>query len=367
MFVYWGRRGISRLVHDIVDAAARRPDLDWGLSIARQNDQFDSFAAFGPRVHVIDTFTSSTGAVTGAWRLPALARGLSAEVARRRARHVVSLMPHVWSWATARGARQGGAGYHTIIHDAVAHPGDATGLVQQLLLRDADRADRVFTLSTAVAGQLANSGRVRRDRIIPLFHPTRPAPTAVPRSAPAPGDPWRLLFFGRVLRYKGLPLLVEAVRLLRAGGHRVHLSVIGEGPLGELAPELAALDAIIVNEWVDEAAFDAALASHHVMVLPYVESSQSGPAAAALGSALPMVVTPVGGLKEQVEDGVTGLVATEVDAPSVAAALSRLMTEPGLYAALVAELAAKRHARSTDAFVAAILEHVDASAPPRHR
>lgn len=367
MFIYWGRRGISRLVHDIVEAADRRADLDWSLSVASQNDQIHTFRQFGPHLHEVESFASTTGALTGLWRLPELAGRMSVEVARRRVGHVVNLMPHVWSWAAGAGARRGGAQYHTVVHDAIAHPGDWTGFAQRVLLLDAARADRVFTLSTAVADQLAASGRVPVDRLFPLFHPARQVAQPSGCVAPAAGEPWRLLFFGRLLRYKGLPLLVEAMERLRIRGIEARLTVMGEGSLGELAPRLAALGADIVNRWVDEATFDAALASHHAMVLPYLESSQSGPAAAALGSAMPAVVTPVGGLVEQVEHRVTGLVAESVDAAGFAMALERLITEPGLHDQLVQNLVARRQARSTDAFVAAMLEHVDASASPRHR
>lgn len=46
-----------------------------------------------------------------------------------------------------------------------------------------------------------------------------------------PGDPWRLLFVGRLEAAKGVPELVEALRLLRAEGFPVELSLVGGGEL----------------------------------------------------------------------------------------------------------------------------------------
>lgn len=89
------------------------------------------------------------------------------------------------------------------------------------------------------------------------------------------------------------------------------------------------------------------------MVLPYVEASQSGVVEAAFAAALPSVVTPVGGLAEQIENGVTGLVAGAVDATALADAIERLVTDPELYEACSA--GAHRAATSQSDLKATIL------------
>ncbi len=367
MLVYWGRRGISRLVHNIAEAADRVPDLDWCLSLARQNEQIVQFEEFGAHLHAVDTFSSGTGALTGIYRLGGIADAVAAEVRARNVSDVVNLMPHVWSVAAARGARRGGARYHTILHDATPHPGDWTGVVHKVLTDDADRADRVFTLSEGVTQRMVETGRLPAAKMTTLFHPVRAYRAGAERRRPRQGEPWRLLFFGRVLRYKGLPLLVEAVEMLRAQGVHVALTVMGEGSLGNLAPRLAALGAAVTNHWVSEDDFDEALESHHAMILPYIEASQSGPAAAALGNALPVIVTPVGGLVEQVEHEITGLVASSVDASALAASIGRLVGDPTLYDSLVRNLVKHRKAQSADAFVAALLKEINVGASPRDR
>ena len=60
--------------------------------------------------------------------------------------------------------------YVVVVHDAAAHPGDVTGIVNRWLLRDAARADLVVTLSAHVARQLAERG-FPAERIRILFHP----------------------------------------------------------------------------------------------------------------------------------------------------------------------------------------------------
>ncbi len=77
MFLYWGRKGITALTYDIGVALADRGDVDWRLSVSRQNEQFERFATFGNRLVPVETFSHSIGSLR-LWRSAALARHLAA-------------------------------------------------------------------------------------------------------------------------------------------------------------------------------------------------------------------------------------------------------------------------------------------------
>jgi glycosyltransferase involved in cell wall biosynthesis len=361
MFLYWGRKGITALTYDIGVALADRGDVDWRLSVSRQNEQFERFATFGNRLVPVETFSHSIGSLR-LWRSAALARHLAALIRAAGITDVVTLMPHVWSALVAPAVRRAGARYHTILHDAQLHPGDHSGLVLPVLLRDAARADSVITLSDSVAEQALARGLVHADRLVRLFHPANGAAGPGVATAPGAGKPWRLLFLGRIQAYKGLPILIDAVSKLRAEGHVVTLSVMGEGNLGDDAKRLAALGANVVNRWLNEEEIATALSAHHAVVLAHIEASQSGVAASAVGAGAPIVSTPVGGLREQVVDGETGLLATRPDADALADALRRLITTPGLHASLAVGAMRRRDELSTDRFVARLLEALRAMA-----
>jgi glycosyltransferase involved in cell wall biosynthesis len=125
--------------------------------------------------------------------------------------------------------------------------------------------------------------------------------------------------------YKGLDLLRDAFRLLRTRHSDARLRVVGEGRVEVLAPGLAGLPGARVEaRWVAEAEIPNLIRSADALVLPYREASQSGviPLGFALG--VPAVVTPVGGLAEQVKDGETGAVAKAVSPEALAGAMERL-------------------------------------------
>ena len=86
------------------------------------------------------------------------------------------------------------------------------------------------------------------------------------------------------------------------------------GASGPSAARLEAIGAEVVNCWLDASEIGPVLARYHAVVLSHTDASQSGVAAAAIGAGVPVVAMPVGGLIEQVVDGVTGLVALRADA-----------------------------------------------------
>ena len=365
LFAYWGRRGGgARMALDLARAAVRHPGYSPTISISTDNELFDEFRRLGDAVFPVETFASGTGALLHAWRLPALRRRVVERLRRDRIQAVVTLMPHVWSPLVAPAITHEGIAYVTIVHDGAAHPGDRTGLVHGWLLRDCAQADLVVTLSHAVARHLSAEPALAGKRIATLFSPDMGVPEApgeiaggLPASLPfpQPGQPFRLAFVGRIMPYKGLDLLIEAVRLVRDRGYPVSLGVFGEGELGRCGGKLMQLGAEVDNRWHTEAELSAVLGRHHAVVLSHTEASQSGVAALAGGHGVPVITTPVGGLIEQVCDGTNGIVAASTTATGLADAMTRLAGDKSLYDSLCTEIRATRQQRSFARFLDELL------------
>ena len=358
MFLYWGRRGaLSQLTLAVARAAVADRRIEATVSISRQNESFAAYCELGDALLAVDTFHSDWGALTNAWRIPLLQHIVRQRLERARIQAVITLMPHVWSPFIAPVVRKAGARYVTIVHDAVAHKGDSTSLVHGWCLKDIRHADLVLTLTDTVAGQLLATGKVTRARLATLFHPDICYGPTIERRPPVPGEPLRLLFLGRILLYKGLPLFLDAVDMLAEKGIAVKVGVFGEGNLGPCATRLTQMDAEVVNRWLTEAEIGAALTRYHVLVLSHVEASQSGVAAASFGGGLPVVANPIGGLIEQVEDGVTGILAKRASAPALADAIQRLLTEPQLYRTICENIRKRADQRSATRFVEQVVAH----------
>jgi glycosyltransferase involved in cell wall biosynthesis len=352
LFLYWGRRGLTQFVLELARTALVTPGIAASISISRQSERFGAFTEFGDALFPVDTFASNSGMLLAAWRIPLLRSKLRRRLRVDRTEVIIELMPHVWSPFVLSVARAEGVRYVTLVHDADEHPGDyRTNLAKRLFDKSMQQADAVQTLSTAVSARLVTSERLPQHKIHALFHPDLHYGERALHQAPQPGEPLRLLWMGRIMAYKGLPLFLDAVDLLRSAGHNVQIGVFGDGALGTCAERLSAVGAEIINRWLSGAEIAAILPRFHAMVLSHIEASQSGIAAMAFGAGLPVIATPVGGLVEQIAASGAGVLAAGVDAAELANAVLRLLLDRELYSEVCQRIATSRDRRSMARFV----------------
>jgi glycosyltransferase involved in cell wall biosynthesis len=199
-------------------------------------------------------------------------------------------------------------------HDPAPHPGDYAAQMQRItqavLLA---RAAHVVALSDYAAGQL--QGVRARLHVAPLSSVFEPQ-AAPPR---APG-PLRFAVVGRMIAYKGLDVLADALDAIK---HRNdwRLVMAGDGPALTDAM-MARFDAPHIElrrAWLSDADLEAVIASCDVLLAPYTSATQSGVISQALAFGKPCIVTPVGALPEQIGDA--GWIARDVSAPAFADAM----------------------------------------------
>ena len=331
---YWGRRGGgAQMALGLAAGLARRPDTALALSLSAQAALQAEMDALGVPTDRVPTYASAAGFLAGTLRVPLLARRLVRQAREFRADAVVSVMTHLWTPLVAPALRRAGIPFVPVVHDALPHPGDPAFAWDWRLARELQAANGALVLSEAVAAEIRRRRPgLRLARLTLGAHlPQTSAPAARPASTGT-----RFLMFGRLRAYKGLDLLRDAWPLLHARHADATLRVVGEGDAEALAPGLAALPGVTVEpRWVGEAEIPALLAAADALVMPYREASQSGVVGQAYALGVPAVATPVGGLAEQVRDGVDGVVAASLSAPALADAMARLC-DPAARATLAA-------------------------------
>ena len=134
------------------------------------------------------------------------------------------------------------------------------------------------------------------------------------------------LFLGRLEAYKGLEVLVEAAALLADADCRVVIA--GPGALGDCVKGPLPANVDFRPGLVTDALAEPLFASCGLVVLPYVEASQSALIAAAYFFHKPVLVTRVGALPEYVVDGETGWVVAPNDPAALASALDGALSDP---------------------------------------
>ena len=135
-----------------------------------------------------------------------------------------------------------------------------------------------------------------------------------------------LLFFGLIRQYKGLKYLIYAMKEVVKYIDCV-LLVVGEfyeskDDYMSMIKSLNLSDYIIViDEYINNEDVSLYFCSADVVVLPYVEATQSGIIQIAFGLNKPVITTNIGGLPEVVEDGKTGFIVEAKSPESLSEAI----------------------------------------------
>ena len=135
-----------------------------------------------------------------------------------------------------------------------------------------------------------------------------------------------LLFFGFIRNYKGLDILLDAMKLLSVKPQTLNIKLLiagefyeGSKAYDEQIKQLGIADSLILRtDFIPDSEVKYYLCAADVVVQPYRNATQSGVTPLAYHFEVPMIVTNVGGLPSLVPDGKVGLVA-EPNAESIAA------------------------------------------------
>lgn len=174
--------------------------------------------------------------------------------------------------------------------------------------------------------------------------------------------------------YKGLPVLIAACALLRDAGVPFTCELIGDGPQRQEIAGLVADHGLEHHVRLLGALPEAAVAEHlgtaTLFVLPSIVAPNGQmdgiPVVLmeAMAAGLPVVSTALSGIPELVEDGVNGLVVEPGNTEELAAAMQRLIGDPGLVVSLARRARETVETRfSLRSSVESLLERLDRFAP----
>ncbi|MGH3065670.1 MAG: glycosyltransferase family 4 protein [Gaiellaceae bacterium] len=137
-----------------------------------------------------------------------------------------------------------------------------------------------------------------------------PSGVSIPDEVAPSEDPPHVLFAGRLSEEKGVLEFLEATE----GIPRV---IVGDGPLRDLVPDTVG--------FVPPSELGAYYERTAVVVCPSRREGYGVVAREAMAHGRPVVATSVGGLVDAVEDGVSGLLVSPRDVPSLRSAIERLL------------------------------------------
>jgi glycosyltransferase involved in cell wall biosynthesis len=243
-----------------------------------------------------------------------------------------------------------------LMHNATSHDGKASD--KWLTKRFLNRVDSCITLSQSVTEDveiLAPNLPIET-----LFHPLYnhyPKIESRLESLNHLGLPssakHTILFFGIIRPYKGLTTLIKAAEDLNS---EIHIIIAGEcyGSWNQYKRLIKASPAKsrihVFNEFIPDSELPYIFGASDMVVLPYLNASQSGVTATAVHYNLPIIASDVGDLSSTITPGVTGDLVSPGASKELAKAINGWINTEHKAEDLITAYEAIRNTNSWEAF-----------------
>jgi glycosyltransferase involved in cell wall biosynthesis len=188
-------------------------------------------------------------------------------------------------------------------------------------LESLTRADLAISYSSTIDRHLAING-VQRRVVVPLFG------TLTPVQGSGHEQRRRVVFAGRVVRSKGVDVLVRAARRVDA-----EFVICGEGfgldAMRRLVRRLGLEERVSFRGWLGTDQLARELAEASVVAIPSVWPEPFGLVGIeAFAAGRPVVASATGGIADWLTDGQSGLCVPPGDVNALAGALEQLLADP---------------------------------------
>lgn len=215
------------------------------------------------------------------------------------------------------------------VHDASPHPGEGSWRITLPRKMAHGRASAFIVHNDSDADEFRRS---QRDLAVVASIPLGTLDVFTEWSAPdVAEDEATVLFFGRLSPYKGLEVFYDAVRIVADRLPTARFVVAGRPVAGYRPPDPPPLpdwQIDVTTSHVSSARAAELFQRATIVVLPYLEATQSGVLLTAYAFGKPVVATRVGGLPQFVKDGVTGLLVEPGNHGALAQAMLALLADP---------------------------------------
>ncbi|MGJ1535275.1 glycosyltransferase family 4 protein [Sphingobacterium multivorum] len=184
------------------------------------------------------------------------------------------------------------------LHDPIEHIGEKNVFVEAIRKYELKKAYKVVLLNNFFKKYVIEHYRIRENDIIEIPHAA-----FFSSILPKLNTEFRnkILFVGRIEKYKGVGLLIDAFSSLLEYNDDIKLTIAGKGDLSQYNKlDLLGDRVNVINGWLSDQEIDILIRDHDFVVLPYIDASQSGVVPVVFANQRIVIATDKGALKEQV-------------------------------------------------------------------
>jgi len=292
-------------------------------------ERFETLAYTGTMMTQVQGSSVAMAALAG---MVAAGAAAAARIARREAIDLI----HAHWWFPSGLSAAFACGKRGLPQVTTLHGSDIRAAIVSPLAMSGFRFTlRSSRVVTAVSHWLADEAHALVPQVLPEVAPMPVDPALFhPGDGTRPRD--RLLFVGKLNDQKGIMPLLRALSLMH---HRPELDIVigpgsDEGPARRLASDLALGSQIRWHAMMPQARLAELYREVTALVAPMIGEGLGLIAVEAALSGLPVVAANSGGLRDVVEDGVTGLFVPPADPAALSLALDAVLSRPDQGASL---------------------------------
>jgi len=213
----------------------------------------------------------------------------------------------------------------TELHDLRPHVGEESFFYEMVLSFSRKYSDKIIVHGQRMKEELVREFGINGNKVSSIIlaeHEVKPF-LKYCKGDGVQEDNNTILFFGRIVKYKGLRYLIEAEGIITKEIPDAKIIIAGNGDLrkavgDDLIKMLKKKSFIVINRFIPYSEGAKLFQKCSLVVLPYIEGSQSGVIYPAYAFKKPVVVTDVGSLPEIVDNGITGFVVAPRDSKALA-------------------------------------------------
>ncbi len=224
---------------------------------------------------------------------------------------------------------------------------------EQRLVRE---ADRIICCSRFMAGEVERLFDISPEKITVIENGVRPDKVSSgklsgPDRRRYAGDDEQLLFFvGRLVREKGVEILLEALAAVFAATPQVRAVIAGKGPLlhdlEQLAGRYGIRERLAFPGFLTDEERNRLLTTADLVILPSLYEPFGIAVLEAMSAGAPVIVSEVGGMSEVVTHGTDGWKVPPGDSAALSAAILYLLEN----SAVRLRLGANARSKAADAY-----------------
>jgi len=217
------------------------------------------------------------------------------------------------------------------VHDVVRHPGDPNNFMDVLSRLFRKKVRKIIVHGNYLKEQMLLKSRKFRNKIhvVPLgiFLLYKKLDDKSVKE-----EENSILLFGRVSKYKGIDVLIESAPLIAEEIPDIKIIIAGKGEDFSKYETLMSNKSYfeIHNRFIGDREIPQLFRRASLVVLPYIEASQSAVIPIAYLFGKPVVASNVGSIPEVVDNGKTGIIVPPNDPRILADAIIKILKSPEL-------------------------------------